>query len=244
MFLLAFLGATLLATRRAKYFGLSPVRAVDLGLTVFISGVLGARVFHIFIEAPRYYWDHPLRVFYFWQGGFVLYGGILVGILAGYFFVRYFKEKAGLWADLCAPSVLLGIAIGRIGCLGAGCCYGAKTDWLWGLQFTDPRSGAPLHVSLHPTQILEILLTALAALLFHFLIRKPSRPSGAGLVWMLIAYSALRFAIEFFRGDADRGLYFGSLISTSQIISILVILGCMLWFFWMRGLKPALHPLP
>jgi len=234
LFLLGLLGAIILGTRRAQTFHLSPVRVVDFGITVFVAGVAGARIFHIFFEAPDYYLAHPIRVFYLWQGGFVLYGGILFGILAGYLFLKYLKEPIGAWGDLTGPCVFLGIAIGRMACLAAGCCHGSVTDWSWGMIFTDPRSAAPLHVPLHPTQALEMIFTFLLAMVFHKFVKGPTRMSGSSFVWMLILYSIFRFAIEFLRGDLDRGVYAGGSISTSQIVSMAVVLGCIVWFALMK----------
>jgi len=233
LYLLAFLGAILLGTRKAQSYGLSPVRAVDVGIVIFISGVTGARLFHIFIEAPRYYWDHPIRVFYFWQGGFVLFGGILVGILATYIYLRIMKEQIGKWADVIAPCLFVGIGIGRGGCLAAGCCYGRPTNSILGMVFSDPRSAAsPLNTPLYPTQAMEMLFALFAALAFLKIFRKPPKVPGSSFVWMLVFYSLFRFSIEFLRGDADRGLFLGGHLATSQFIALGTLLGCLIWFAW------------
>ncbi|MDB5037637.1 MAG: prolipoprotein diacylglyceryl transferase [Bacteriovoracaceae bacterium] len=229
LYLLAFLGAILLGTYKAKKDGLSPVRAVDLGIVIFISGVIGARLFHILIEAPKYYLAHPIRVFYFWQGGVVLYGGIIIGILASYLFIRALKEPLGRWADVVAPCLLLGIGIGRVGCLAAGCCYGSETQLFWGMVFTDPRSAAPLGIPIHPTQALEMLFGFISCFIFLKVFRGPTKWPGVSFVMMLLVYSVFRFFIEFLRGDIDRGVYFQSALSTSQLISLVLIVGCVGW---------------
>lgn len=224
LYLLAFLGAILFATYRAKIFDLSQVKAVDMGMVSFVSGVFGARLLHILIEAPDYYVMHPERVLYLWQGGFVLYGGLLFGVLGCYLFLRRTENRIGDWADVAAPCILLGIGIGRMGCLSAGCCYGGPTDWIWGMIFTDPRSGAPLHIALHPTQLLESLFGFGGAYIFHRLYLKPSRWPGSGLCFAAMAYSSFRFLIEFLRGDRDRVLFLNDTLSTSQFIAVGVFL--------------------
>lgn len=234
LYFLAFLGAIILASNRAQSYSLKPVRAIDLGIWCFVGGFLGARFFHIIFEAPSYYLERPLRIFYFWQGGFVLFGGILVGILAGYLFLKSKDEPIGRWADLAAPSLLLGIGIGRVGCLAVGCCYGTVTDWWWGMVFSDPRSAAPLHISLHPTQFLESLFGFISALIFLIIFRKPPSRPGFAFVCALLVYSVFRFFIEFLRGDQDRGLYFSGMISTSQIISLVTVLACLVWIYLRR----------
>lgn len=229
LYLLAFLGAILLAARRAPALGLSPVRAVDLGMVSFVSGFIGARVFHVLIEAPEYYLRHPERVFYFWQGGFVLYGGLIAGILVGFYFLKYLKEPIGRWADLGAPAILLGIGIGRVGCLATGCCHGTPTEAWWGMIFTNPQSSAPLGVALHPTQALESLYCFAAAVGLHYATRKPLAVPGLGLVWAGIIYGLFRFGIEFLRGDLERGFFLGGSVSTSQLISLVVVVSAIIW---------------
>jgi phosphatidylglycerol:prolipoprotein diacylglycerol transferase len=176
------------------------------------------------IEAPGYYFSHPARIFYLWQGGFVLYGGLIFGVLGVYLFLRRTETRLGDWADLLAPCVLLGIGIGRMGCLSAGCCYGAPTDWMWGMVFTDPRGGAPLNIALHPTQLLESIFGFSAAYISHRFSLKPSQLSGSLFCFAAISYCVFRFCIEFIRGDRDRGLFFNDHISSSQLIAITVAL--------------------
>lgn len=229
LYLFGFLGAILMGTRRAIQYGLSPVRAIDFGFFIFIFGVSGARLAHILIEAPRYYLESPVRVFYFWQGGFVLYGGIIAGFFGGVWVARRLKENVPLWADLVAPCLLLGIGIGRMGCLAAGCCYGRPTDSWWGMIFTNPQSGAPLHIALHPTQLLEALFGFVMSAVFWIVYRKPPTRPGEALVMAFMSYAIFRFVLEYFRGDAERGVYLREALSTSQIISIGIVVACLIW---------------
>ena len=98
-------------------------RVQDLVIVVFIAGLLGARVTYMI------QYGIPLRqLLRIWEGGIVLYGGIVAGMLAFLIFHRLFLKKAGvsIWklADVAGPGVALGIALGRVGCFLNGCCYG------------------------------------------------------------------------------------------------------------------------
>jgi phosphatidylglycerol:prolipoprotein diacylglycerol transferase len=235
LYLLAFLGAIVLLSRRAIKYGFNPVVAVDLGMVCFVFGVLGSRLFHILFESFDYYLLHPVRIFYLWQGGFVLYGGLVLGTIAGLYFLRSKGERPWAWADLAAPSMMLGIGIGRFGCLAAGCCYGTWTPWWWGMVFTDPRSAAPLHITLHPTQLLESLYGFLAAAILCWIARNYKLREGNLFLLMGFGYSVFRFFIEFIRGDRERGLYLGDHFSTSQIISVAILFLIAFVFYFRRS---------
>lgn len=223
LFLLAFLGAIVLATHRAQKLEVSPVRAVDAGMVTFLFGIIGARLWHVLLGAPTYYWEHPIRVFYLWQGGFGLYGGLILGVLGTAAFLKWKKEDLWVWGDLAAPCILLCIGIGRMGCLSTGCCYGAPTQAFWGLVFSDPRSGAPLHVSLHPTQLLEAIFGFGSAFIFHRIYSSRLKVTGCGLVFALMSYGIFRFFNEMLRGDSSTGYYFTHQLSSSQIVSLSMV---------------------
>jgi len=98
-------------------------RVQDLVIAVFVGGLVGARITYLV------QYDRPLKEFIrIWEGGIVLYGGIVTGCLAFYLFHRYLLKRVGItfWklADVCAPGLALGIALGRLGCFLNGCCYG------------------------------------------------------------------------------------------------------------------------
>jgi phosphatidylglycerol:prolipoprotein diacylglycerol transferase len=174
-----------------------------------------------------------LDLFKVWQGGLVAYGGMIGGFLASWY--GCYKRKIPLlkWADVSAPSVVLGTGITRIGCFLFGCDYGARTDVPWALRFPGPNttlhgiiSGGPngspawqhhvhdlglAHAAqwsypIHPTQLYESL-----AGLFLFglllLIRRYRAFSGQVFLAWVLGYGVLRPLIEHFRDDEDRGLY-------------------------------------
>jgi phosphatidylglycerol:prolipoprotein diacylglycerol transferase len=123
MLFVAFLLCTWLAGRRAQKAGIAPEHIQDLAIWLFLGGILGARLTFLVVNG------RPLWEFYrIWDGGLVLYGSVaggLVGYVLGYYFILR-KHGISTWkvADVLAPSIALGIGLGRIGCLLNGCCYG------------------------------------------------------------------------------------------------------------------------
>ena len=214
-----FLVAILLASSRAEKEELDSQKVLDLCFYVMVSALLGARLLYVIVEY-RYFLDSPLEIFKFWKGGLVFYGGLILGVLISLWYLK--RNQMPMWktADLLAPSIALGQLIGRWGCFFAGCCYGKKTDVAWGITFTDPRSLAPLEISLHPTQV---YLSLNAVFIFMFLMWLSKRKVFDGqILWSYgILYSIGRFLIEYFRGD-DRGFPVEQVLSTSQFVGVFV----------------------
>ena len=108
----------------------------DLAVWVIVGGVVGARVFYVLQYWDRQFADHPIDAIKIWEGGLVFYGGFLGGTVAGFWFVG--RRNLSPWeiGDIVAPSVMLAYALGRIGCLLNGCCWGGLSgDSTWGLAF-------------------------------------------------------------------------------------------------------------
>ena len=148
--------------------------------------------------------------------GFVVFGGIIGGIVTAYIYCRVNKLHFLQYFDVLIPSVALAQGFGRIGCLLAGCCYGKETQSTVSIIFQD-SDFAPNHVSLIPTQIYSSILDFLHyALLLYLLKHKKADGQVAGSY--LVLYSTGRFILEFFRGDLERGSV--GMLSTSQFISI------------------------
>lgn len=148
--------------------------------------------------------------------GFVVYGGIIGGILTGWIFCRVKKLEFLKYFDLVMPSIALAQGFGRIGCLLAGCCYGRETEGALSITF-QASSFAPNHVALIPTQIYSSVLDFVHFVIL-LVIAKHKKADGQVAACYLILYSTGRFILEFFRGDLERGSI-GSL-STSQFIGI------------------------
>jgi phosphatidylglycerol:prolipoprotein diacylglycerol transferase len=170
------------------------------------------------------------------------YGGFIGAVVAALLFFRRHRQLS-FWqaADVCAPAIALGQAIGRVGCLMAGDDYGRPAMVPWAVTFSDPRaaliSGVPLGVPLHPVQAYESIV---CLLLFIFLVRLLHRKrfDGEVILAYTLLYATARFILEFFRGDTDRGFVIGWL-STSQFIAA-ILAPLALALFIVRGrLRPS-----
>jgi phosphatidylglycerol:prolipoprotein diacylglycerol transferase len=218
---IGFLLGITLASRQAKKEGLNPERILDMGVYLLLAAIVGSRLLYVLTTFQEFR-ANPLDVFAIWKGGLVFYGGLLAAVPTGIWYVRKHDLPVWLTADIMAPSIALGHAFGRLGCFFAGCCYGAPCTGPLCITFDDPHSLAPLNTPLFPTQLME---SGGEFLIFGLLIALRSRKQFHGWLFglYLILYAGLRFILEFFRGDAVRGVYFG-VVSTSQIIAVLIIL--------------------
>lgn len=190
--------ATLLIYRRASKFNVTKDSIIDLAILILITGVIGARSLYI-LSNLNYYLANPLEIPNLSKGGLVWYGGFLSALFASIWYTR--KKGFSFWnvTDLMVPYVALAQAIGRVGCLLNGCCYGIEG---------------------HPVQI----YSSLSLLVIFAILRLwQDRRHFAGEIFLAycILYSFKRFPIEFLRGDNPR-MMFG--FTLSQCISIIVIL--------------------
>lgn len=218
-----FLLSVWLSRHDAQKQNMSGDKIVDLGFWSLLVGMFGARALYVLTRWP-YYANHPIESLYVWEGGLVFYGGPLLNIP---FFLWYTKNH-GLprWKvlDLGATAVPLAHAFGRLGCLSAGCCYGKPTGGEWGIKlYADLVEPHLQGIYLHPTQVYE---SAALFVLFFVLrgMRFKKRFDGQVFFTYLIAYSIIRSVIEAFRGDAIRGFVVEDVLSTSQFISLIVVI--------------------
>ena len=220
----AYLTGLWYASVRARKRGLDANRVMDLGLYIFFSALVGAKLLLVVVEFDHFRRD-PSHIWTVLRSGGVFYGGLLLAVAVAFWYMRRYRLPVWTTCDAFAPGIALGQAVGRIGCLMAGCCYGTPTDLPWGVTFTNPlaaaQAGTPLDVSLHPTQLYEsaAVLVILGILL---LAERRGTPFPGRTFWSyLLLYPCARFTIEFFRGD-PRGTAF-EVLSTSQLVSLLLI---------------------
>ena len=153
--------------------------------------------------------------------GTVYYGGLLGFIAAVHWYLRRYRLNAPLFWDCLAPVLPLFHVFGRIGCFLNGCCYGVESR-RFGLAFTRSLS-APNGVPYFPVQLAEAAFEALIFLLvWRFALRTEGH--GKALPFYLLLYAPVRFLLEFLRGDAVRGIWFG--LSTSQWLSLALFAFC------------------
>lgn len=222
MIAVGFLLCVVMGMYRAKRHELSSEAMLDIALIGIVAGFLGAKILYIIVEFPTFI-KSPMRVL--GSEGFVVYGGIIAGVISAIIYCRIKKLEFFKYFDLAAPSIALAQGFGRIGCFLAGCCYGRETDSWCGVTFPE-ASLAPAGVKLIPTQLLSSagdFLIVVLLLLFH---RKSKHTGNVGALYMLL-YGVGRFIIEIFRSD-DRGAI--GVLSTSQAISIVIVVGGILLF--------------
>jgi phosphatidylglycerol---prolipoprotein diacylglyceryl transferase len=215
---IGFLISIYLASRQARKEGLDPDRILDMGVYLLLAAIVGSRILYV-LTTLQEFTGHPLDAFAIWKGGLVFYGGLLAAVPVGIWYVRRHRLPVWKTADIMAPYIALGHGFGRLGCFFAGCCFGAPCSGPFCITFSDPHSLAPLGVPLVPTQLIE---SGGEFLIFGILLLvRRSRTYDGQVFWFYpFFYAILRFILEFYRGDAVRGLYFGGTISTSQIIAI------------------------
>jgi phosphatidylglycerol:prolipoprotein diacylglycerol transferase len=231
----AFFVAILWSLRQARQEGIDPERMLDLAFYVTLSAIIGARVLFIIVEY-RYFMENPLRIFKIWEGGLVFYGGLILAVVTAIAYLRKHAMPVLKVGDIIAPALALAQAVGRFGCLSAGCCYGKETGVPWGIVFTDPGSLVPLEklsLTLHPTQLYSSFGNLLLFLILYGMGRR-KRFDGQVMLLYGILYPLLRSAIEFFRGD-PRGALMGGMISTSQAISAAVCVVSVYYYLRVRA---------
>ena len=210
--------AWMAAETSARKKGLPSERIFPLVLWCLLFGYAGSKLLYALTILPELLRD-PAGFLRSFSGGWVIFGGLLGGILGGWLYCRRYRLPAWRFFDMGMPCVALAQGFGRIGCFFAGCCYGVETDSLFSVVFT--RSDfAPNHVHLVPTQLISAAGDfALCALLL--LCGRRQRRDGIVTALYLILYSGGRILVEFWRGDLERG-FLGPL-STSQFIGLFTL---------------------
>ncbi|HXF03820.1 MAG TPA: prolipoprotein diacylglyceryl transferase [Blastocatellia bacterium] len=240
----AFLIGLWVAMRHAEQDGMDRARIFNLGVAVIIGSLIGSRLLMVITEweSFRGNWQ-ALFSLQLVQAGGVYYGGFLAGIATALWYAR--RHALSWWkvADAFAPAVSLGLAIGRLGCFSAGCCWGKPTTHWWGVQFPEAARlfvGTPTAMRLHPTQLYE---AAASVLIFLWLLqrRKTRRFPGQLILLYAIVYGAARFLIEFVRDDW-RG-WVGPL-STSQFIAVVTILAATILYLRLKSRPTAVGGSP
>lgn len=152
-------------------------------------------------------------------GGFVFYGGLIGAFLGALLYGAYFHQDISDLVCVSVPAIPLFQFFGRTGCFLAGCCYGCPSDSFLAVAFTHAIA-APNFVPLLPVQLFEAFFNLI---LFFILLRfeKSFHDASKVLGLYLVLYGAMRFILEFFRGDTVRGMWL--FLSTSQWISLVLI---------------------
>ena len=229
---IAVIGLSLIEARRK---GFSQDMVWDVGLWAVIGGILGARLLHI-IDKWDYYINQPAQILNF--GGLAIWGAVLGGLLA--ILIYCLAKKVSFWqlGDIAAPGAILGQAIGRIGCLVNGCCYGLACELPISVIYSNPNSYAPLGVPLYPTQLFHIIWD-LVGFGVIWALRKKLRPDGALFLTWLIFFGAGDFVVRFFRENE----VFLFNLPQAQLLDIVIVAAAvvvlLVRFVLNRRVKPA-----
>ncbi|HXH72074.1 MAG TPA: prolipoprotein diacylglyceryl transferase [Mariprofundaceae bacterium] len=201
----------------------SPQAYEGLFTWLILGVVLGGRIAYILFYNPDYYLEHPLEVFYVWQGGMSFHGGLVGPILAGWWYCR----KHGLpfleLADRFFVVAPIGLAFGRLGNFINGELWGRVTDVPWGMVF--PQAGPEPR---HPSQLYELGLEGIALFCLLWFTRRLPWPAGSRVALFLTGYAVARIFCENFRQpDKQLGFLFdhvtmGMLLSSAMLAAGIV----------------------
>jgi phosphatidylglycerol:prolipoprotein diacylglycerol transferase len=247
MVVVAFYSATVLAAWRSRREKLDPGAIYDLAIWVLIGGLVGARLFYV-----AEYWGEKVNsvaeIFRIWEGGIVFYGSVFGAGVA--FFVYWAFRPFPILAtlDALAPSIALGIALGRVGCFLTGCCYGDQCDIPWLAVRFPPYSpawvaeraqgliarDAPHSLPVHPTQLYAALdgLILLILLSVYYPLR---RRDGEVIALLMLTYPVTRFLIERLRND-ESSFFAG--MTLAQLISLALFVAALFFCSYLAG-RPA-----
>jgi phosphatidylglycerol---prolipoprotein diacylglyceryl transferase len=257
-----FLAGIWIAKREAVRRGQDGERIADLAFWIAIAALVGSRVYFIAVNpdqffGPGFWTTTPVRmprVLAVWEGGLVFYGGFIGAALTAFFYMRRHGMPFLPYADTLIPSLALGHFFGRLGCFGAGCCWGGLADphLPWSVRFpavslafqtlrdrVDPSrfiAGAST-VPLHPTQLYESFGELALFLVLVLWVRPRKRFHGQVLAAWLLLYAVLRTTVEAFRGDVERGVVRG--LGVGQWTSMVIFAaGAALWLRFGRRREP------
>lgn len=223
-----------MATYRAQRAGIDRELIWSMAFWLFIGGMIGGRAFYVIEYWQKFhaatFRETLLRVLNFPEGGLVVYGAFIGGVIAVLLFLRKHGLPTLATFDLIAPSLMIGLALGRIGCFLNGCCYGGPTSLPWAVEF--PAGSPPFadqaessmlsadatrSLAIHPAQLYSAITAALIGwvLWTYYPLR---RRDGQVIGLMLALYPVSRFLEEIIR--TDEPAVFGTGLSISQNISL------------------------
>ena len=216
----AFATAITLAYRRAKRNNINPDHILNMAVLIIPAAIIGARLYYVIFSWDLYR-GNPLSALAIWHGGLAIHGGILGGLLAGFFYVRRHNLLPWLIADIAAPSLILGQAIGRWGNFINQEAHG-------GIVSEQFISHFPAFIKnqmfidgyyYHPAFLYESFWDLIVFLLLYFY-WPHKKATGEVAFLYLILYSAGRFCVESIRTDS---LMLGPL-KMAQVVSLLLMI--------------------
>lgn len=217
LMLVAFASALWFARTRARRFGFEPDEVSDIAFWALIAGVLGARVGFIVQEIP-FYSQHPEKLLTLQFEGLTSFGGLVFGFLAIVVGCRKRKKSVLAFLDLAGGPMIVGHAIGRVGCLLNGCCYGGACDLPWAVSVAE-RPG----LLFHPAQIYDSLMN-LVGLALLLAVERRGIVRGRSFGVFLVVHGLARFFYEFWRAGTTSTTLGRSSLTEAHIAALVLIL--------------------
>jgi phosphatidylglycerol:prolipoprotein diacylglycerol transferase len=216
MVVLAVITVIGMALLEAKRRGFSQEMIWDMGLWAVVGGIVGARLLHV-IDKWNYYINHPEQLLNF--AGLAIWGAVLGGLAA--IIIYCLIKKISFWevGDILAPGAILAQAVGRVGCLVNGCCFGMTCDLPIAIFYEHPDSYAPHGIPLYPTQVFHIIWNLIGFVLL-WLLRKKMKPQGALFLLWLIYFSVGDFLVHLYR----EGDVFMFNLQQAQVVDIGIVI--------------------
>jgi phosphatidylglycerol:prolipoprotein diacylglycerol transferase len=221
-------------------------------MVVVISAIIGARAFYVAINFDEFRGnlfsiinpvqpDGSLGI-----GGLVFIGGLICSVIASAVYIKWRHHSIVTVLDLCVPGVAIGMAIGRLGCFFAGCCYGLPTDSLFGLSFphTCPAGAYQASVgasALHATQIYMVVGNALVALLV-ILSEKFKKFEGHTILVFIMLYAVDRSVVDLFRWYPESELH-GGFTHNQLILGAAFVISAVLYLLMYKKSKSGSLPI-
>jgi len=188
----------------------------------FLGGAIGSKGLYFFVSRDLIDWSRITEMEYLnalMMGGWVFYGGIILGVIFVFLASRWFKIEGKQYLNNLVFLFPLAHAFGRVGCFFAGCCYGIPYDGPIAVVYPESSLIAPSGIKMFPVQLVEAGLLLLIFIILGIL--RYVLKSKNTLAWYCLLYGIVRFVLEKYRYDAARGILLG--LSTSQWISIVMI---------------------
>lgn len=255
MLLVAAVAGTWLSIIRGRRMGFDADTILALGTEVFLWGLVGARLFYVleyheqFFGAGTSLGESLTRIVNIAGGGLVVFGSLPTAALAAWRFAARRGLPLARIADCVVPGMLLGLAIGRVGCFLNGCCFGGPCDLPWAVRFPEGTAPAAMYpaaaggsVPLHPAQLYAAIDAAiLAAIAVAY--TPLARRDGEVFALVLTLHPISRILLEIIRVDESPAL--GTPLSISQLMSLalLALAAALWWWIGRQPLRPAATPL-
>ena len=219
----------------ARRAGIDEDTIYNMALFLVIGGIIGARALYV-LEHFGDFQDDPAEVFAIQTGGISIYGALFGGTLGAVAYAAWRRlPRWGAMADAAAIGAILGMAVGRVGCLINGDIFGRATDWPIGVVYTHSDSPAypvysavPPELAQHPVTAYEIAGDLVIFALLLFVLRRLFKRDGMIFFAWAFLYAAMRFGISFLRGTDIGGFWLGDdLVAgglrTAQLIALAIM---------------------